>query len=51
MTNELKEVHFSKYCADCKYEKNAELEAPCDECITESVNLYSHKPVRYEAKQ
>lgn len=46
-----KEVYFDKYCEKCKYEKFAENESPCDECMDEPVNLYSHKPVKFEERE
>lgn len=44
-------VDFDKYCGKCKYEKLTENESPCDECMSEFVNLYTHKPVRFEEKE
>lgn len=44
-------VDFDKYCGKCKHEKLAENESPCDECMDEPVNLYSHKPVKFEEKE
>lgn len=46
-----KEVYFDKYCGKCKYEKLTENESPCNECMGEPANLYSHKPVRFEEKE
>lgn len=46
-----KEVYFDKYCKTCKHKDLKETEAPCDECLCESLNLDSHKPVRYEEKE
>lgn len=46
-----KEVYFDKYCGKCKYEKLTENDSPCDECMDEPVNLYSHKPVKFEEKE
>ena len=43
-----KEVHFDKYCTTCMYKENAEDEDPCDECLHNAVNLYSHKPVNWK---
>lgn len=43
-----KEVYFDKYCNLCKYCKNREDESPCDDCLTEPVNSYSHKPVYFK---
>lgn len=50
MEQRYKEVYFHKYCNTCKYEKVKETESPCNECIEEPFNLYSHKPVNYEDK-
>ena len=43
----LKEVYFDNFCAQCQYKDNAENESPCDECLSEPVNEYSHKPVKF----
>ena len=46
----MKEVYFGIYCKTCKYfdmDENS-LESPCDECLSYSSNLYSHKPVNYK---
>lgn len=45
-----KEVYFDQYCKACKHEKLPETDDPCDECLNEPVNLYSHKPVKWEEK-
>lgn len=50
MDDSYKEVYFNQYCKTCEYSKNAEDESPCDECLNEPVNLYSHKPVRWKEK-
>lgn len=47
---EYKEVYFDEFCPKCKHEKKKENESPCDECLEEGMNLYSHKPVRFEEK-
>lgn len=46
-----KEVYFGQYCQLCKHETKAESEMPCAECLEEPINLYSNKPVRFEAKE
>ena len=46
-----KEVYFEEYCKNCKYWEKKENEEPCDECLENPVNLYSHKPVNYEEKE
>lgn len=47
----LKFVHFDHYCPMCEHKNVKESEDPCDECLNEPVNQYSHKPVRYEKKK
>lgn len=47
---ETKEVYFDKYCETCKHREKAEADDPCDECLAEPVNVYSHKPIKWEAK-
>lgn len=46
-----KEVYFEEYCKRCQHEKKKEYDSPCDECLSEPSNLYSHKPVRYKEKE
>lgn len=48
--DEYQEVYFCDYCKTCKYYDYAMEEEPCFECIGNAVNLYSHKPVKWEAK-
>lgn len=50
MNDGYKEVYFNEYCKTCKYEKTPEEDDPCYECLTNPVNLYSHKPVSWEKK-
>ena len=50
MEESYKEVYFDQYCKNCKHEKLKEIDDPCDECLNNPVNLYSHKPVMYEEK-
>lgn len=47
--DDYKEVYFHEYCEKCKHWKLKDNEYPCDECLDEPINLYSHKPVRWEA--
>lgn len=44
-----KEVYFGQYCKKCKHVDTKEDEEPCEECLNYPVNLYSHKPVKFEA--
>lgn len=50
MENDYKEVYFDQYCKTCAHKNTDEAEEPCRECLNESVNLYSHKPVNWEEK-
>ena len=43
-----KEVYFGDFCKSCKYCSLAEDESPCDDCLNETVNLYSHIAVNWE---
>ena len=51
MEHPYKEVYFDEYCKSCKYEKTDEKDDPCDECMMNPVNLYSHKPVNWKQKE
>lgn len=50
MEDNYKEVYYGDYCKTCKHWEKEETDDPCDECLENSVNLYSHKPVCYEKK-
>lgn len=44
-------VNFRLYCPKCKsYEVDGEKE-PCNECLMNTVNMYSTKPVNFEEKE
>jgi hypothetical protein len=43
-----KEVYFHEYCGSCKHKGLSDTETPCNECLTEAVNLNTHRPVKYE---
>ena len=45
-----KEVYFNDYCKKCKYKDLKEDDDPCDECLSYPVNVFSHKPIKFEAK-
>lgn len=45
-----KEVLFNQYCKYCKHEKEEGYDSVCEECLENPVNLYSHKPVKFEEK-
>ena len=44
----MKEVYFDQFCKTCRHAKKTEDESPCDECLAEPVNQYSHKPFKYD---
>lgn len=46
-----KEVYFNVYCETCQHKSISEEEDPCYACLQEPVNLYSHKPVKWEEKK
>lgn len=46
--NEYKEVHFDQYCKLCIHEDDQEISIPCFECLTNPVNLNSHKPTNFK---
>lgn len=50
MDNIEKIVDFKKYCITCKHRKKRDYEGeePCNECLNETVNIYSKKPKYYE---
>lgn len=43
-----KEVYFEQYCKTCKNKKTDETKDPCHQCLSEPMNLYSHKPVNWK---
>ena len=51
MNNSLKEVYFDMYCHTCVHFDKSGCEEPCDDCLSEPVNTYSHKPVKYVEKE
>lgn len=45
-----KEVYFDMYCHKCKHANVKEIDEPCNECLSNTANLNSHKPVKFEEK-
>ena len=41
-------VDFKTHCKICKHKDKANTDTPCDECLSEPINLQSEKPTRYE---
>ena len=50
MDERYKEVYFNLYCEKCEYKDVPVKDGPCDECLENPINLYSHKPVNYKEK-
>ena len=46
-----KEVHFDVYCPRCIHEKESPDVDVCNDCLSEPVNLHSHKPVKFVEKE
>ena len=42
------EVRFDIWCEKCKYKDKKENEDPCWDCLTETVNQDSRKPVYFK---
>lgn len=51
MEEDYKEVYFGQYCVTCQHEKLLETDYPCRVCLDHPVNLYTHKPVKWEEKE
>lgn len=43
-------VDFHQYCELCEYSKLSEQDDPCFECLDNPVNSYSHRPIKFKAK-
>ena len=48
MVIDTKTVEFAKYCSKCKHNDIEEYEDPCDECLSNSTNVNSRRPVMFE---
>lgn len=46
-----KEVYYHEYCTECKHALLDPHAEPCNECLDNPVNLYTHKPVKFEEKE
>ena len=51
MVSNYKEVYFDPYCSKSKHLKKTEHEEPCDVCLNNPVNEYTHRPVKFEEKE
>lgn len=43
-----KMVEFDKWCDKCRFVQFKETDDPCNECLGNPKNEYSHKPVNFE---
>lgn len=50
MDENYKEVYFHEYCEHCVYKELDNVDEPCNECLDNPINLFSHKPVKFEEK-
>lgn len=48
MQTKTHEARFDIYCKTCKFQKIKETDEPCNECLTNPVNIDSRKPTRYQ---
>lgn len=46
-----REVRFDIYCKKCLYRDKNDEDGPCDECLKNSANAYSHKPIYYKEEK
>lgn len=51
MEYDYKEVYFDEYCKICEYKDLDDSEKPCCICLSESMNLHSHKPIKFKEKK
>ena len=48
MQSKNKIVNFYYYCQTCKHKDSSPYQEPCNECLSNPVNVDSRKPVKYE---
>lgn len=51
METHFKEVMFNIYCPKCEHKDVKDHDEPCDECLYNTYNIHSHKPVNYKEKE
>lgn len=44
-------VRFDIWCKKCKFKDKSEEDDPCFDCLAETVNFESTKPVKFEEKK
>lgn len=50
MDSKEKIVAFDIWCPKCKHRDKKEHQQPCDDCLSEPVNVDSQKPVNWEER-
>ena len=50
MEHMYKEVRFDLYCDNCKHKDVKDVDEPCNECLTNTANEFSKRPVKFEEK-
>lgn len=50
-SDNLREVHFEKYCKTCKYSDLEEIFEPCTICLESGMNESTDQPVLWEEKE
>jgi hypothetical protein len=50
MSDDYKEVYYNEYCPKCRYYEKGKIDDRCDKCLSEPVNLHTHRPVNFEEK-
>ena len=43
-------VKFDEWCHKCEHYKEYEGDDPCNECLTDTTNVDSHKPTQFKDK-
>ena len=51
MRSHEKEVRYDLYCKQCKHEKLADYQNPCNECMTKFFRTDTDKPIHFEKKR
>lgn len=49
--NDPKICDFAKYCPLCQNNDLEETLDPCNDCLTHTTNIDSHKPVRFKEEE
>ena len=47
MESNTKEVYYHEYCPKCEHYEVEGYQEPCNECLAQSYNYNSHKPINF----